>query len=147
MNSKNSKNNFSKILFLCVANSARSQMAEALAKNILPKTLDIQSAGSRPGSDVHAMAIQTVIEFNPEISKARPKSIASLPEHFLDQHCLVIRLCAEEECPLVSPEVEVRDWSLPDPANPQDEDLSLAFIKTRKLLTEKLHELKKELTE
>lgn len=146
MKTTNTKNNFSKILFLCVANSARSQIAEALAKNILPKTLAIQSAGSRPGSSIHPMAIQTMVEFDPEITKARPKSIASLPAHFLDRNCLVLRLCAEEECPLVTPDIEVRDWSLPDPANPQNEDLSLAFIHTRKLLIEKLHELKKEFT-
>lgn len=138
---------YSKILFLCVANSARSQMAEIIAKKILPSTVKIRSAGSRPGARIHPVAVQTMIDFNAEISESIPKSIGSLPVGFLDEECLIVRLCAEEECPIISQSIEVRDWTLPDPANPNDGDVNLAFAKTRKKLIERIYELKKELFE
>ncbi len=138
-------NKYSKILFLCVANSARSQMAEAIAKKILPATVKIQSAGSRPGPHIHPIAIQTMMDFNTEITRSIPKSIDSLPPRFLDEECLVVRLCAEEECPLISQKFEVRDWSLSDPASPNEGDIKLAFARTREALIKRVTELKKEL--
>ena len=136
---------FSKILFLCVANSARSQMAEFIAKKIFPAEFEIKSAGSRPGTRVHSLAIETTSSFNPEIATAEPKDISALGKDFLNANCLVIRLCAEEECPIVTEKIEIRDWNLPDPAQPADGDLNLAFVDTLKILIERIQKLKTEM--
>lgn len=136
---------FSKILFLCVANSARSQMAEAIARKILPQSIEIKSAGSRPGKIVHPNAIESLADLDTDISLAFPKSVDSLPGGFLSENCLVIRLCAEEECPIVARGLEVRDWSLPDPAHPISGDLKSAFSETRTALFDRISKLKSEL--
>ena len=52
------------ILFMCVANSARSQMAEGIAKSILGNTHNIQSAGSEPSGAVHPNAVLALSEIN-----------------------------------------------------------------------------------
>lgn len=137
--------NITKILFLCVANSARSQMAEAIARKILPSSIEIKSAGSRPGKVVHPSAIQSLADLHTDISVAFPKSVDSLPDGFLNKDCLVIRLCAEEECPIVARDLEVRDWNLPDPAHPSSGDLLTAFAETRTALFDRISKLKNEL--
>lgn len=134
-----------KILFLCVANSARSQMAEAIARKILPSSIEVKSAGSRPGKVVHPSAIQSLADLDTDISLALPKSVDSLPGGFLNKDCLVIRLCAEEECPIVARDLEVRDWSLPDPAHPSSGDLLTAFAETRTALFDRIYKLNNEL--
>ncbi len=140
----NSDKKYSKILFLCVANSARSQMAEAIARKILPSSVDVKSAGSRPGNVVHPGAIQALEDLDTDISNAFPKSVDSLSSEFLNKECLVIRLCAEEECPIVAKGLEVRDWNLPDPAHPSSGDLKTAFAATRKTLFERISQLRSE---
>lgn len=124
-----------KLLFLCVANSARSQIAEALAKTMLPLTVDVKSAGSKPGARVHPEAIETMAEVGIDIASARPKAIEDLPDGFLSQDCLVVRLCAEEECPFVSG-VKVVNWNLTDPASVVGLQQKFAFIQTRETLRE-----------
>ena len=134
-----------KLLFLCVANSARSQMAEAIARKILPSSIEVKSAGSRPGNVVHPSAIQSLADLDTDISVALPKSVDSLPGGFLNKDCLVIRLCAEEECPIVARDLEVRDWNLPDPARPSSGDAITAFAETRTALFDRISKLKNEL--
>lgn len=140
----NSDKKYSKILFLCVANSARSQMAEAIARKILPSSVDVKSAGSRPGNVVHPGAIQALEDLDTDISNAFPKSVDSLSSEFLNKECLVIRLCAEEECPIMAKGLEVRDWNLPDPAHPSSGDLKTAFAETRKTLFDRISQLRSE---
>ncbi|MFZ3230018.1 MAG: hypothetical protein WA160_07425 [Pseudobdellovibrio sp.] len=136
---------YSKILFLCVANSARSQMAGAIARKILPSSIEVKSAGSRPGKVVHTGAIQSLADLDTDIIRAIPKSVDSLADGFLNEDCLVIRLCAEEECPLVANGLEVRDWNLPDPAHPSSGDIKAAFAETRQTLFDRISQLKSEL--
>lgn len=133
---------YSKILFLCVANSARSQMAEAIARKILPSSIEVKSAGSRPGKFVHPHAVLSLNDLDTDISQATPKSIDSLPHGFLNSECLVIRLCAEEECSIVARELEVLDWCLPDPVRPSSGDIPTAFAETRETLFDRISNLK-----
>lgn len=79
------------ILFLCVANSARSQMAEGLARSILT-THQVQSAGSEP-KRVNPLAIVALQEIGIDISHHHSKSVAGIDAKSVD---LVITLCAEE---------------------------------------------------
>lgn len=136
---------YSKILFLCVANSARSQMAEAIARKILPSSIEVKSAGSRPGKVVHPIAIQALVDLDTDISLAIPKSVDSLSSGFLSKDCLVIRLCAEEECPIVARGLDVRDWNLPDPADPSSGDIKKGFAETRTALFDRISKLRSEL--
>ena len=66
------------ILFLCVANSARSQMAEGIAKSLAPSGVKIWSAGSRPAS-VRLEAVEVLREIGIDISSSRSKSVSEIP--------------------------------------------------------------------
>ncbi len=100
------------ILFLCVANSARSQIAEGLGRAILGPGHTVQSAGSSP-SKVNPYAIKVMNEIGIDISKQTSKSVDTIDLSKLD---VVITLCAEEVCPVVSAKVERWHWPVFDPA-------------------------------
>jgi arsenate reductase len=100
------------LLFLCVANSARSQMAEGIARALVPPGIKVWSAGSRPTS-VRPEAITVLEEIGIDISGHRSKSISEVPAGEVDT---VITLCGEEECPLFLGMATHLHWGLPDPA-------------------------------
>jgi protein-tyrosine-phosphatase len=100
------------ILFLCVANSARSQMAEGIARSLAPAGVKIWSAGSRPTS-IRPEAIAVLKEIGIDISNHRSKAVAEIPAAEVDA---VITLCAEEECPVFLGNAQRLHWGLPDPA-------------------------------
>jgi thioredoxin type arsenate reductase len=100
------------ILFLCVANSARSQMAEGIARSLAPKGIKIMSAGSHPTS-VRPEAISVLKEIDIDISGHRSKHVSEIPPSDVDT---VVTLCAEEECPVFLGRVRRLHWGLPDPA-------------------------------
>ena len=128
------------ILFLCVANSARSQMAEGLARQILGPDYFIQSAGSKPAF-VHPLAIQVLAEKGIDSSLQRSKSVHEMD---LSQIDWVITLCAEEVCPVVSGSVQRLHWPLPDPAAPaeSESDRLAAFRQVCEQLSERLVQFK-----
>lgn len=101
------------ILFLCVANSARSQMAEGLARQLLGPEITVQSAGSRP-SRVNPYAIEVLDEIGIDIRGQRSKSVDEIA---LDGIDLVITLCAEEVCPVLPGATRRLHWPIPDPAS------------------------------
>ena len=121
------------ILFLCVGNSARSQIAEGLAKDMMPKTFNIRSAGSNPEEIVHKDAISVMADIGIDISSCKPKSIDSLDKELLDNLDYVITLCAEEVCPIIPPTTKVFHWPNEDPDNDLLNDMQSknAFTKTR----------------
>jgi protein-tyrosine-phosphatase len=100
------------ILFLCVANSARSQMAEGIARSIAPPGIKVWSAGSAP-TRVRAEAIAVLKEIGIDISHHHSKSVAEIPASEIDT---VITLCAEEQCPVFLGKAKRLHWALPDPA-------------------------------
>jgi arsenate reductase len=99
------------VLFLCVKNSARSQMAEGLARSLAPSGYRFLSAGSDPGT-VNPLAIQALAEQQIDISTQRAKGLASIP---LDAVDTIVTLCAQEVCPVVPGQVRRVHWPLPDP--------------------------------
>lgn len=101
------------ILFLCVANSARSQMAEGLARQLLGPEITVQSAGSCP-SRVNPYAIEVLDEIGIDIRGQRSKSVDEIA---LDGIDLVITLCAEEVCPVLPGATRRLHWPIPDPAS------------------------------
>ena len=121
------------ILFLCVGNSARSQIAEALAKDMLPKSFDIRSAGSLPSKKVHKDAIIVMSDIGINIDTNVTKSINDIDKDFITNLDYVITLCAEEVCPVVPAATKVFHWPNEDPDNSRYNKLQskAAFIKTR----------------
>ena len=103
------------ILFLCVGNSARSQIAEGLAREMLPSSFAIESAGSSPSGFIHDGALQTMKEIGIDISQQKSKSIDDIDDEFLDNLDFVITLCAEEVCPVIGNNVKKIYWPNPDP--------------------------------
>lgn len=126
-----------RILFLCVANSARSQMAEGLARRLFPD-LAIQSAGSRP-SRVNPYAIEALAEVGIDISGHTSKPVQAIDPATVD---LVITLCAEEVCPAFLGQAERLHWPLPDPAS---EDPSLTPDQLRARFRDARNELHRRL--
>jgi arsenate reductase len=100
------------ILFLCVANSARSQMAEGLARAMAPPGYRFLSAGSQPG-ELNPLAVRALAEEGIDISHHRAKGLDDAP---LAEADVVVTLCAEEVCPVVPGAVRRLHWPLPDPA-------------------------------
>jgi len=117
------------ILFLCVANSARSQMAEGIARSLAPAHVRIWSAGSRP-TRVRPEAIAVLHETGIDISEHRSKAVSEIPADGIDT---VITLCGEEECPIFAGKVRRLHWGLPDPGAFQGSEVDRldAFRRTR----------------
>lgn len=104
-----------KILFLCIANSARSQMAEGLARAMFQGAVEVQSAESAPSSTVHPVAIQVMSEVGIDISRQYSKNWNQLPASFLNGLDYLITLC-EEECPNIRTQAKRLGWGIKDPA-------------------------------
>lgn len=112
---------FESVLFLCVANSARSQMAEGLARSLMGDAVRVQSAGSAP-SRVNPFAVEALGELGIDPSGQRSKSVDDIDPDSVD---LVITLCAEEVCPVFLGHAKRLHWPLPDPDR-KHEDLTHA---------------------
>jgi len=104
-----------KVLFMCVANSARSQLAEGLARQMLSAAVHIESAGSNP-SRVNPYAIQALQEIGADTTRLHSKRVDDLPADFVKNLDYVITLCAEEVCPVILSNARKLHWPLPDPA-------------------------------
>ncbi|MCA9634015.1 MAG: VOC family protein, partial [Myxococcales bacterium] len=102
---------FDSILFLCVANSARSQMAEGLGRQLFGDSVRVQSAGSAP-SRVNPFAIQAMSELGIDLGAHTSKAVESIDPASVD---LVITLCAEEVCPVFLSSAPRMHWPLQDP--------------------------------
>lgn len=103
-----------RVLFLCVSNSARSQMAEGMASVLLAGNVEAFSAGSRQGT-VNPLAIESMKEIGIDISAHQSKSIDTLDLGSFD---LVVTLCEEEICPKLPPSVMPLHWPMPGPSKP-----------------------------
>jgi arsenate reductase len=128
------------LLFLCVQNSSRSQIAEGWARKVLPPWVRTLSAGSKPADRVNPYAVRVMEEVGIDIAGQRPKSIGDVPWGNVDQ---VITLCADEVCPLPPVGVSETNWALPDPAATQgtDEEILAAFRGTRDEIRRRLETL------
>jgi arsenate reductase len=130
-----------RILFLCVANSARSQMAEGLARQILGDRAEVASAGSVPTS-VNPHAIAALREVGIDASTHRSKSVQDVDAGSFD---LIVTLCADEVCPIVPGRVTRLHWPLPDPASAPDDQKPQKFRETRDEIARRLKALERDL--
>jgi len=124
------------LLFLCVANSARSQMAEGVARSLAPPGVTISSAGSRP-TKVNPLAIRALDELGIDLRGHWSKSVDTIPPDGVE---VVITLCAEEECPVFLGKARRLHWGLPDPggAGLSDEEQLQSFRDVRDELRRRL---------
>lgn len=132
------------ILFLCVANSARSQMAEGLARKIFGPKHTIQSAGAG-ASHVNRYAVEVMKEIGIDISGHTSKSVNSLDLSGFD---LVITLCAEDVCPVMPAKTKKLHWPIQDPsAKGYTEEKQLeGFREGRDKIQKMLQDYYKEIT-
>ena len=130
-----------RVLFLCVANSARSQMAEGLARAMLGNHVDVLSAGSQP-SKVNPYAIEAMAEIGIDISAHHSKSVDDVDAASVDA---VVTLCADEVCPVLPGRVRRLHWPIPDPASSDPKltahELQSRFRVAREQIRERLSEL------
>ena len=101
------------ILFLCVANSARSQMAEGLGRLIFGDRVSVMSAGSEP-SKVNPYAVEVMRELGVDLTMHHSKSVQTIDPSTVGT---VITLCAEEVCPVFLGKARRLHWPIPDPAS------------------------------
>ena len=105
-----------RLLFVCVENSNRSQMAEAFAHLHGGEQIEAYSSGSRPSGVVNPRAIQFMREVGYDLSAHASKSLADIPP---GAYAAAVTMGCGDACPLVSAERRV-DWSIPDPKHLTD---------------------------
>ncbi len=101
-----------KIVFLCVHNAARSQMAEGLARQLLGGKVEVHSGGSEP-AQLHPRAVEAMAELDIDIADQQAQPLEEVAPEEAD---LVITLCADEVCPVLPPSVRHLHWPITDPA-------------------------------
>lgn len=120
-----------KLLFLCVANSARSQMAEGLARHLCGAGSEVVSAGSAP-TQLNPYAVSAMAERGIDISSHTSKDFDSLDASTFDY---VVTLCADEICPYLPGKTQRLHWPIDDPASSDPalspEDFHRRFAKAR----------------
>ncbi len=122
-----------KVLFVCIENSCRSQMAEAFAKIHGKGVIEAYSSGSSPSGMVNAKALLSMKELGYDLSKHHSKSLTEIPDIEYDA---VITMGCGDKCPFVRAK-QREDWGIPDPKD-MDED---GFRKIRDLIRDKVKDL------
>lgn len=100
-----------RLLFVCVENSNRSQMAEAFARIHGGEKVEAFSAGSRPSGKVNPKAIESMREIGYDLSRHQSKSLSEIPDVEFD---FVATMGCGDECPFVRAK-QREDWDIPDP--------------------------------
>ena len=107
-----------RVLFVCVENANRSQMAEAFARILGGKLVEAYSAGSHPSGKVNPKAVKAMRELGYDLSVHGSKSLDELPDVAFD---FVATMGCGDACPMVRAKQRA-DWSIPDPKHlPSDE--------------------------
>jgi protein-tyrosine-phosphatase len=122
------------ILFVCVENANRSQMAEAFARLLGGDRVEAHSAGSRPAPWVNPRAVEAMREVGVDLGEKTPKALADVSD---DEYDVVVSMgCGDEGCPLVRARRR-EEWNIADPKGlPPDE-----FRQVRDLIEQKVKEL------
>lgn len=121
------------VLFVCIENSCRSQMAEGFARRHGAGKIAAWSSGSRPSGKVNETAVALMEEKGVDMSSHRSKSLDSLPKQAWDW---VITMGCGDACPFV-PSKGKEDWAIPDPKHMSPDD----FRKVRDLVEAKVKDL------
>ena len=122
-----------RVLFVCIENSNRSQMAEAFARIHGGEKVEAHSAGSRPSGRVNPRAIQFMKELGYDLSSHASKSLAQFNGTKID---VAVTMGCGDACPLVQARRR-EEWNIPDPKELPDDE----FRKVRVLIEEKVKKL------
>jgi arsenate reductase len=132
-------------MFLCTANSCRSQMAEGFAKEFGKGLIEVYSAGLM-SAGVHKRAIVVMKEIGIDISKQKSKEIN---EELLKKMDIVVTLCgnAEATCPWTPPHIKRIHWPIKDPVGSTgtEEEIMNEFRRARDEIKEKVKKLIEEI--
>jgi arsenate reductase len=126
-----------KILFVCVENARRSQMAQGFAEAFGREKVEVYSAGSRPTSKIDPMIIEVMKEKGIDLSSKRPKILNDLPSIEMDY---LVTMGCEETCPAVLSK-KIIEWEIPDP---KGKPINI-FREVRDLVEDKVRTLLKEM--
>ena len=138
MNDQNhATSSLKRVLFVCVENSNRSQMAEAFARLYARDKVEAYSAGSRPSRQINPKAIQAMQEVGYDLSEHVSKSLTEIPDVEYD---FVATMGCGDECPVVRAKRR-EDWNIPDPKNMSGEE----FRAVRGIIESKVKELLRNL--
>jgi len=121
------------ILFVCIENSNRSQMAEAFARMLGGEQVDAHSAGSKPSGRVNPCAIESMKEIGYDLSTHRSKALSAIPQGGFDA---VVSMGCGDACPFVPAKLR-EEWEIPDPKQMEGED----FRWVRDLIRDKVKDL------
>jgi len=128
-----------KLLFVCTANSARSQIAESLVRAKRDPRIEGGSAGTHPASRVNPLALTVLREFGIDAAAARPKTIDDVAEEGWD---IVITVCdsARESCPVFPGQPAMAHWGVADPAAVEGDDATKlnAFREAARILNRRI---------
>jgi len=122
-----------RVLFVCVENSCRSQMAEAFAQMHGANKVEAYSAGSRPSGQVNPKAINAMKELGYDLSRHSSKSLSEIPDIGYD---FVGTMGCGDECQIVRTK-EREDWDIPDPKDMEPDE----FRAIRDLIESKVKNL------
>jgi protein-tyrosine-phosphatase len=122
-----------KILFVCIENAGRSQMAEGFARIHWGNKVETFSAGSLPAANLNLKAVQVMHEIGYDLSTHHPKSLQEIPD--VEYDCVVTMGCGDT-CPFVRTKTRI-EWNIPDPKNLSLEDVR----EVRDTIQEKVKEL------
>lgn len=100
------------VLFVCVHNAGRSQMAAGYLQHLAQGRIDVRSAGSQPTDRINPVAVQAMAEEGIDIAAQQPKILTS---DAVDASDVVITMGCGDECPYF-PGIRYEDWVLEDPA-------------------------------
>ena len=101
------------VLFMCVHNAGRSQMAAGLLKNLAGNRIKVFSAGSKPSNELNPAAVEAMGEIGIDISQNMPMQF---DENLMEKVDIVITMGCGDACPIL-PGKSYLDWQLDDPAN------------------------------
>ncbi len=121
------------MVFICVENARRSQMAQGFTESLGKGKFEVYSAGSRPSSAVDPLVIDVMKEKGIDLSSKRPKGLNELP--FIEMDYLVTMGC-EETCPAI-PAKKIVEWEIPDPKGKSIE----SYRKIRDIMEDKVKAL------
>ncbi|MDP9296476.1 MAG: arsenate reductase ArsC [Actinomycetota bacterium] len=107
------------VLFVCVHNAGRSQMAAALLARLSDGRVDVRSAGSAPAEEIHPVAVEAMEEIGIDLSAERPKP---LRDDVVQSSDVVVTMGCGDACPIY-PGKRYEDWTLDDPSDRSLEEI------------------------
>jgi arsenate reductase len=125
------------VLFVCIENSCRSQMAEVFANKLASDVIRAYSAGSRPGDIINPKAVQSMLDLGYDMQGLRPKYVTEIPVKKFDY---VITMGCGDTCPVI-PAVHHTDWAIPDPKEMPPQE----FRVVRNMIRDRVEQLGKEI--